>query len=107
MDQVLHPQEVETFRVRMVIDMMVTHPAYLRRAHARTMTNWFVELAKQDCIGLGVAGAPMGKVFFGHLGFEEAKTVEIQGYEAHPNPIYAWLGLLNVTSRGEGSLGDL
>jgi hypothetical protein len=38
----------------------------------------------------------MGKVFFGHAGFKEAKTVEIRGYEDHPNPIYAWLGLLDV-----------
>ncbi len=81
----------------MVVDMMVTHPAYWRRGHATTMTNWFVELAKQDGIGLGVAGAPMGKVFFANIGFKEAKTIEIPGYEDHPNSIYAWLGLWNVT----------
>jgi GNAT superfamily N-acetyltransferase len=80
----------------MVIDVMVTHPAYWRRGHATTLTNWFVQLAKQDGTGLGVAGAPMGKVFFGHAGFKEAKTVEFLGCEDHPNPIYAWLGLLDV-----------
>ena len=91
----------------MVIDMMVTHPAYWRRGHATTMTNWFVELAKQDRIGLGVAGAPMGKVFFANIGFKEAKTVEIPGYEDHPNPVYAWLGLLNVTHDAVVELGEL
>lgn len=97
MNEVLHPQEVETFKGRMVIDMMVTHPAYWRRGHATLITEWFIELAKLDGIGLGVAGAPMGKIFFAAQGFKEAKTVEIPGYEMHPEPIFAWLGVLNVT----------
>ncbi len=71
------------------------------------MTNWFVELAKQDGIGLGVAGAPMGKVFFANIGFKEAKTIEIPGYEDHPNPIYAWLGLWNVTDAATTKPGEL
>ncbi len=91
----------------MVIDMTVTHPAYWRRGHATTMTKWFVKLANEDGIGLGVAGAPMGKEFFGHIGFKEAETAEIPGYEAHPSPIYAWLGLLDVTDDGFTGLGDL
>lgn len=82
----------------MVIDMMATHPAYWRRGHATVITNWFLALAKQDDSGLAVAGAPIGKVFFGHVGFKELKTVEIPGYEAHPKPIYAWLGLLDQSS---------
>jgi len=86
----------------MVIDMMVTHPAYWRKGHATTITAWFLELAKLDGIGLGVAGAPMGKVFFSHIGFKEAKTVEIPDYEAHPSPIYAWLGLLDVNKDQSG-----
>lgn len=86
-----------TFKGRLVIDMMVTHPAYWRRGHASTVANWFLDMARMDQRGVGVAGAPMGKLFFSHLGFEEARTVEIPGYDAHPKPIYAWLGLLNVT----------
>ncbi|KAH6988120.1 hypothetical protein BKA56DRAFT_669689 [Ilyonectria sp. MPI-CAGE-AT-0026] len=78
-EEVLHPQEVETFNDRMVIDMMVTHPAYWRRGHATLATEWFIHLARHDQIGLGVTGAPMGKALFSHLGFAEAKTVEFRG----------------------------
>lgn len=92
-----------TFKDRMVIDMMVTHPAYWRKGHATTVTDWFLELAKLDGIGLGVAGAPMGKVFFSHIGFKEAKTVEIPGYEAHPSPhMSGWGSFLSIMmSRAE------
>ena len=38
----------------------------------------------------------MGKMFFTSQGFKEAKVVEIPGYEAHPDPIFAWLGLLDI-----------
>lgn len=40
----------------------------------------------------------MGRLFFKNIGFKELKTVEILGYEAHPKPIYAWLGLLDQAS---------
>ncbi|KND87485.1 hypothetical protein TOPH_07896 [Tolypocladium ophioglossoides CBS 100239] len=100
MDKVLHPQEVETFKGRMVIDMMVTHPSHWRRGHGTLITKWFIDLARQDQVGLAVAAAPMGKVHFSSLGFKKAKTVEIPGYHDHPNPIYAWLGLLNVKQNG-------
>ena len=79
----------------MVIDMMVTHPAYWRNGHARLITDWFVDLARLDQVGLGVAAAPMGKIFFKKVGFQKVKEVEIPGYEAHPTPIYAWLGHLD------------
>lgn len=82
----------------MVIDMIVTHPAYWRKGHATLMTEWFIELAKLDGIELGVAGAPMGKMLFTAQGFKEAKTVEIPGYDIHPELIFIWLGLLTATN---------
>ncbi|KAH7008857.1 hypothetical protein EDB80DRAFT_872648 [Ilyonectria destructans] len=100
MEEVLHPQEVE------VIDMMVTHPAYWRRGHATLAAEWFIHLARHDQIDLGVAAAPMGKALFTHLGFTEAKTVEIPGYDDHPGPIYAWLGLRDVKVEESGSTTD-
>ncbi|KAH6709013.1 hypothetical protein BKA61DRAFT_677917 [Leptodontidium sp. MPI-SDFR-AT-0119] len=56
MDEVLHPKKI--FKGRMAIDMMVTHPAYWRSGHATLIARWFIELAKLDGIGLGVAGLP-------------------------------------------------
>ena len=74
---------------------MVTHPAYWRRGHAQKLVDWAIALAEQDssCIGLGVAAAPMGKELFSAAGFRAVETVEISGYEHHPEPIYAWLGV--------------
>lgn len=77
----------------MVIDMIVTHPAYWRHGHGSHLTNWFFDLSAEDSVGLGVAGVPMGKLLFQHLGFEEVETVTIPGYEEHPDPIEAWLGI--------------
>ncbi|KAK3337585.1 hypothetical protein B0T19DRAFT_413124 [Cercophora scortea] len=122
MEKYLHPQEAEVFEGCLVIDMMVTHPAYWSKGHATTVTNWILDLARLDRSVLGVAGAPMGKVFFSGIGFEEVKTVEIPGYKAHPKPIYAWLARKNesmstggesspteltpITSQSEGSIPD-
>lgn len=47
----------------MVIDTIVTHLAYWRQGHATDITNWFKALADLDNASLGVAGAPMGKIF--------------------------------------------
>lgn len=85
---------------------MVTHPAYWRKSHASHVIKWFLDLAKQDHVGLGVAAAPMGKVFFSHVGFQEVKEVEIPGYEAHPDPVYAWLGRLNYVDEQYGDDED-
>lgn len=95
-----------TFDGRMAIDMMVTHPAYWRRGHASLATEWFIRLARHDQIGLGVTGAPMGKALFSHLGFTEAKTVKISGYDDHPGPLYAWLGLWDVKVEESGPTTD-
>ncbi|KAI1123612.1 hypothetical protein F5Y10DRAFT_280787 [Nemania abortiva] len=96
MSKVLHPKEVETFKHHVVIDMMATHPAYWRRGHASATTEWCLSLSQLDHVGIGVAGAPLGKIFFSSLGFKESSTVEIPGYSEHPKSVFAWLGLREV-----------
>ncbi|KAJ8132955.1 hypothetical protein O1611_g675 [Lasiodiplodia mahajangana] len=103
MSKVLHPKEVKTFKHHFVIDMMVTHPAYWRRGHASAITKWYLDLSGMDQVGIGVAGAPMGKVFFSSLGFEESSTVEIPGYPEHPKSVFAWLGLREVENTNSTS----
>lgn len=76
--------------------MMATHPAYWRKGHASATTKWFLALSELDHVGVGVAGAPMGKIFFSSLGFEESSTVEIPGYPEHLESVFAWLGLREV-----------
>lgn len=87
------------FAGRMVIDMMVTHPAYWRTGHATMATDWYQRLAEEDGLGIGVSAAPMGRALFEKMGFKENQTIEIPGYEEHPDPIYAWLGLWDPTGK--------
>ena len=72
---------------------MVTHPAYWRRGHARKLVDWAVALAKRDpsCIGVGVAAAPTGRELYAAAGFKTVSTVEMPGYEHHPEPVLAWM----------------
>ncbi|KAI4686781.1 hypothetical protein J4E81_008442 [Alternaria sp. BMP 2799] len=93
LDGTIHPRELQHFKNRMVIDMMTTHPAYWRQGHATDINKWFAALADMDGEETGVAGAPMGKIFFAKHGFKEVENVEVPGYKAHEKPVYAWLGV--------------
>jgi len=88
---------VSLFKHRHVIDMIATHPAYWRRGHASLMMDWLIELAKLDATGLAVTATPMGKMLFTSKGFFEKQIVRIPGYELHPQPIFGWLGLSDMT----------
>ncbi|KAI0109471.1 hypothetical protein GGR51DRAFT_558161 [Nemania sp. FL0031] len=102
--KMLYPKEVETFKHHFVIDMMVTHPAYWRRGHASATTKWYLELSELDHVGIGVSGAPMGKIFFSSLGFKESSTVEVPGYPEHPESVFAWLGLREARGTSSTSI---
>ncbi|KAK3115467.1 hypothetical protein LTR53_005169 [Teratosphaeriaceae sp. CCFEE 6253] len=97
MQNATHQVAEKLFAGRMVVDTMVVHPAYWRRGHATNLTQWQMELADGDSVGLGVEAAKMGVLLFEHLGFKEAQTVQVPGYEDHPDPVAVWFGLRDET----------
>lgn len=79
-------------------DMNVVHPAYWRRGHGSRMVKWMLELASTDRVGMGVTASSMGREVFLSLGFKRVELVMIPGYDAHPEPLEAWLGIRDESS---------
>lgn len=77
----------------MEIPAIGVHPAYFRQGHGERLMEWCLALADLDKVPTCVSGSPLGAKLFAHLGFKEAETIEIGGYEQHPHPIRLCLAL--------------
>ncbi|KAK3681341.1 hypothetical protein B0T22DRAFT_388307 [Podospora appendiculata] len=66
------------------IELLVVHPAYHRRGHARTLVKWMQDLARIDQVTVYVAADGKSEEFYARLGFEVIERLEIPGDEITP-----------------------
>ncbi|KAK3327042.1 hypothetical protein B0T19DRAFT_460074 [Cercophora scortea] len=66
------------------LEMLVVHPAYHRRGHARTLVKWMQDLARIDQVTVYVAADGKADKFYARVGFQIMERHWVPGDEIVP-----------------------
>ena len=60
------------------LQILGTHPDYMRRGCASALVDWGVAVAKMDNLVVSLMASPMGSLLYTHLGFKHVERIVLR-----------------------------
>ena len=77
------------------LQILGTHPDYMRRGFGASLVHWGISVAKQDKLVVPLTASPMGKLLYSRLGFETLGQIVIQVRE-EPEMVFLVIMVLDA-----------
>lgn len=69
------------------MENLVVHPAYWRRGHGTRLVRFGIDLAEKSKVNQGVVAARMGTRLYRKLGYQDIKTIHLEGDARVPDGV--------------------